>query len=119
MLSKPEEKKEQGETLAPPAPLKTQAAADSVKDLERRLQMMSEAETKPKPAAAPKPAPKPAVAAPPAAAGGGKNALLVSSRRCFCESAARLDCHRVEKSELLRMTLQILDKKSHRIFLSF
>ena len=94
MLSKPEEKKEQGETLAPPAPLKTQAAADSVKDLERRLQMMSEAETKPKPT--PKPAPKPAAAAPPAAAaGGGKNALLVSSRLddpvdAFCGTAARL-----------------------------
>lgn len=82
MMSKPEEKTE-GEKLAPPAPLKTQAAADSVKDLERRLQLMSEAENKPA-AAAPKPAPKPAAPSAAAAAGGGKNALLVRKNNTFC-----------------------------------
>lgn len=61
--------------LTPPKPLHTQSAADSVRDLERRLQAMSE----PKPAPAPKPAPMapkpaPAAAAPKAT---GKNALLV------------------------------------------
>ena len=77
MMSNPEEKSD-GEQLAPPTPLKTESATNSVKDLERRLQMMSQAETKPA-AAAPKPAPKQAPAPPAAAAaGGGKNALLVS-----------------------------------------
>ena len=77
--TKPEEEKE-GEKLVPPAPLKTQAAAESVKDLERRLQLMAQAELNTKPApskpAAAKPAPK---VAPPAVAqqAGGKNALLV------------------------------------------
>ena len=88
MMSKPEENTG-GEKLAPPAPLKTQAAADSVKDLERRLQLISEAENKPA-AAAPKPAPK--SAAPPAAAaaaGGGKNALLVRKNNSFCFYFAR------------------------------
>ena len=78
MMSKPEEEKN-SDKLVPPTPLKTQSAADSVKDLERRLQLMSAAETKP--AATTKPAPaavKPASTAA-AATGGGKNALLVSA----------------------------------------
>lgn len=85
--------------LVPPTPLQTETATNSVKDLERRLQMMSQAESKPAAAAATAPS-KPAAAAPAAAAtGGGKNALLVSnffsarllraivSRNppCFCE----------------------------------
>uniref|UniRef100_A0A7S3KZC6 Uncharacterized protein n=1 Tax=Amphora coffeiformis TaxID=265554 RepID=A0A7S3KZC6_9STRA len=70
-MSKPHEQEEKAtDFLTPPTPLKTESAANSVKDLERRLQMMSQAETKP---AAPKPAP---AAQPAAAAGGGKNALL-------------------------------------------
>ena len=67
--------------LKAPTPLKTETAANSVKDLERRLQMMSQAEIKPVAVAAPKPAP--AVQATTTTTttttgGGGKNALLVS-----------------------------------------
>ena len=76
-MSKPQE--DEKSELTPPTPLKTESAANSVKDLERRLQMMSQAEIKAAPAAAPKPAPmKTAPAAQAAASGGGKNALLVS-----------------------------------------
>lgn len=79
MMSKPSETEDAAPQIAPPAPLNKSSAADSVKDLERRLQMMSAAESKPAPPPVPPAAAKaPPPAAPPAAAGAGKNALLVS-----------------------------------------